>query len=103
VKLIYSIHEALVRQDERERRRNELGKNPESESKKKVKKKKELPMTAKVSIRFGLSTLLNLIEMAGINTPQIYALVINSASKILADLPPMSLDVDDPDIISAIE
>lgn len=96
------IHESLVRQDERERRRIEKGSGEEAK-KKKSKKGKELPLTAKVTIKFGVKTILSLVKMVGIQQPEIFQEVISIASEILGELPPMCLDVEDPDIMAGIE
>jgi len=41
--------------------------------------------------------------MVGIQQPEIFQEVISIASEILGELPPMCLDVEDPDIMAGIE
>jgi hypothetical protein len=90
------IHEALLREEERKRRRSQ-------EEAKEDKKVDSLPTTAKVAIRFGVSSILSLIRAVGIANPLVYNEIITGTAEILSSLPPNSLQDADPTIAEAID
>ena len=97
------IHEALVRQDERERRRASEGYKEEEVKGAKDKKKVELPESAKMGIEFGVKTMMLLIKAAGTSNDQIYTQVMAVAAEVLGNLRPMSLAEEQPAILTSIE
>lgn len=97
---ICRVHHALLRQEERERRRVESHSQPHEE---KQKKKKELPIAARMGLRFGIETLLNLVKVVGGTQPLIYKLVVSTASNLLSELPPLSLVNEEPTIEKGLE
>ena len=98
---ICRLHDALVRQDEREARRIAAVKKPEAS--KSAKPKKSLPVFAKVGIEFGLGALLDLIRVVGRTNPELYRMIVTRATAVLADLPPMCLNTEDSTILKAVE
>ena len=95
------VQEALIRQEERERRR--VQKSSQSQDEKKKKKPKELPPIAKAGMNFCISTMLDLIEIVGLGNRLIYEKVLKSATRVLSDLPPLSLNVEDPSVLENLE
>jgi hypothetical protein len=98
---ICRVQEALIRQEERERRR--VQKSSQSQDEKKKKKPKELPPIAKAGMNFCISTMLDLIEIVGLGNRLIYEKVLKSATRVLSDLPPLSLNVEDPSVLENLE
>ena len=99
---IYRIHEAMVRQDEREKRHLAAMVKAE-EAKSKKKSKKELPVYLKVSIKFVIGSLLRMFKSTGKHDPEIYRELVDLATEILSELPPLSLEIEDESIASSIE
>ena len=92
----------MVRQDEREKRRiKSLSK--EEDKKSKQKKKKELPVYLKVSIKFIIGSLLRMFKSTGKNDPELYRELLDLATEILSELPPLSLEIEDESIEAGIE
>lgn len=90
------IHEALLREEERKRRRSQ-------EENKEEKKVDSIPTTAKVAIRFGITSILSLIRAVGVANPQVYHEIISGTAEILSSLTPNSLQNADPTIAEAID
>ena len=95
------IQDALIRQEERERRR--LQKSSQSSQEKSKKKKKELPLPAQIGLQFGLETLLLLVREVGSDRPRIFSSVINLATSVLTQLPPLSLNLEEPTILKGLD
>ena len=63
----------------------------------------ELPTAARAAIKFGLNTLLNLIEcVAGVN-PLLFEFILNDANSALADSKPLSLMTTDSTLLESFE
>lgn len=82
------IFEAVLRSDEIKKRKNNLQLKVDDQDFK-------LPASAKSAIKFGLSTLLNLVECVAALNPIIYELVVNDANKILTEIGPLSMVTSD--------
>ena len=71
------------------------------ESKNARESKGSLPASAKAAIRFGLSTLLNLIHCVATLNPALYEMVLVDADSILAEMPPLSMQTSDPTLLQS--
>ena len=60
-----------------------------------------LPATAKSAIKFGLSTLLCLVECVAFLNPQIYDMVVRDTNKILTEMGPLSMLASDSTLTQA--
>jgi len=89
LKAMCRIYEAILRVDERRNRKSK------EEKKKEESKKGGLPSTAKVAMRFGLNSLLQLIKVVGNTNPEIFEYIIKEATDILSELEPLSLETED--------
>lgn len=98
---ICRVQEALTRQEEREKRR--VQKSSQSHDEKKKKKPKELPAIARAGMNFCISTMLDLIEIVGSGNRLIYGKVMKSATRVLSELPPLSLNVEDPTVLENLD
>ena len=63
----------------------------------------QLPTAAKAAIKFGLSTLLNLIECVSAVNPMLFEFIINDANAALSDSSPLSLSTSDSTLQSSFE
>jgi hypothetical protein len=100
LKGICRYHEAMVRNDERLRRRSEK-KNETTKKDKDAKAPLSLP--AQLAISFGVEMIMMLISKASSADPDVYAQVISCASRVLSLAPPMALANLDPAVSSAID
>lgn len=98
---ICRVQEALIRQKEREQRR--VQKSSQSHDEKKKKKPKELPAIARAGMNFCISTMLDLIEIVGSGNRLIYGKVMKSATRVLSDLAPLSLNIEDPTVLENLD
>ena len=108
MKSIYRIHEAMVRQDLREK--NKLA----TQTRKKVKDakykadkithKNDLPRHLKLSFKFVLQSLLMMLKSTRVNDPNLYREILNMVTELLSEQPPCSLeDTQDDSIESGFE
>ena len=82
------VFEAILRVDEH--------KNKKSKNDNKFKDSQgSLPSSAKAAIKFGLSTLLNLIECVAAVNPSLYEFILLDANQILSEMPPLSMQTTD--------
>jgi hypothetical protein len=87
------VFEAILRVDDLKNKKSSDNLGPTS----------ELPTAAKAAIKFGLSTLLNLIEcVAGVN-PMLFEFILNDANLALSDSVPLSLATSDSTLIESFE
>ena len=98
---ICRVQEALIRQKEREKRR--VQKSSQIHDDKKKKKPKELPAIARAGLNFCISTMLDLIEIVGSGNRLIYAKVMKSATRVLSELPPLSLNIEDNSVLENLD
>ena len=85
---ICRVYDALLREEEREKRRVVV------KIKEQLKEKKEksiLPPIGKVGLDFGVSVLISIIETFGEEKPGLVRKVLDIASRVVGDLEPMSL------------
>ncbi|CAG9330078.1 unnamed protein product [Blepharisma stoltei] len=86
-------YEALLRMDEREKRKSKPGAS---------KTKETLNPIAKSGLSFGLSSLFGIIKVLGSDKPELYKIIIEAASSIVSDLSPMALNDNDPSISQVV-
>jgi hypothetical protein len=73
------------------------------EEKKDTKKKKEVPIHLKIAIKFVVGALTRLMKSAGGKDPGLYRELVELATSILGELPPLSLVIEDEAISRGIE
>ena len=87
------VFEAILRLSELKCRKESQGKEDLNDS--------VLPPTAKSAIKFGLNTLLSLIECVAVMSPGIYDMVIKDTMNILQEIGPLSMVTGDTTLVSA--
>ena len=87
------VFEAVLRSAELKGRKESQGKEENVVSK--------LPPTARSAIKFGLNTLLCLVECVAVMSPEIYDLVVKDASEILQEIGPLSMVTGDVALVTA--
>ncbi|CAG9330099.1 unnamed protein product [Blepharisma stoltei] len=86
-------YEALLRMDEREKRKSKPGASNTKET---------LSPIAISGLSFGLSSLFGIIKILGSDKPELYKIIIESASSIVSGLSPMTLNDKDPSISQVV-
>lgn len=84
-------YESILRMDERERRKAKT--NLSAASAKGI-----LNHISKSGLSFGLTSLFGIIKILGSKEPELYNIILESASNIVSELPPMGLNETDPSI-----
>ena len=100
LQVLCRVYDALLRAEERERRRMESVQKEEGKKQEK-EEKSALPPLAKAGLSFGMGTLLRLVERA--RDPELLADVIDLAASVMTELPPLSLTKVDPGLTKVLE
>ncbi|CAG9335133.1 unnamed protein product [Blepharisma stoltei] len=93
IQYLSRTYEALLRMDEREKRKSK----PQA-----LKTEETLNPIAKSGLSFGLSSLFGIIKILGSDKPELYKIIIEAALSIVAGLKPMALNDTDPSISQLI-
>jgi len=93
------LYDAVLRTESREDKRLKSQDNKE----KPKKRGKQLPPIAQIGLRFGIESLLSLINRVGDGNPGVYKDIMRISTSVLSQLPPMSLQVDDPALAQCID
>ena len=101
LQVLCRVYDALLRAEERERRRTESLRQADENKKQGKEEKSALPPLARAGLSFGMGTLLRLVERA--RDPELLADVIDLAASVMAELPPLSLTKVDPGLTKALD
>ena len=94
MKAVYRIHEAMVRQDLREKTKLAITSKKGKENNDKaneIKYKNELPRHLKFSFKLVFGSLLTMIKSKRVNDPSRYREILNMVTELLSEYPPCSL------------